>query len=97
MQSLQVAISSNAAVLSATNVAVSSTVTAISGNYAMITTLRTAIIAAANTGTNGGSGGASITSDDGVTLTVTSGNCAATDLCTATSFANALKSTLTML
>lgn len=78
-----------------TNVdAVSSTASA---NNALITNLRTAILAAATATPSGGSGGQPSISTDGTVLTVSSGNCVANDLCSASSFANTLKSNLVSL
>lgn len=95
---LSSAVSTNAAglgSLSSTVVAVSSTA---SSNTALISALRFAIVTAAQAIPSGGAGGTpSISTSDGSTLTVSSGNCVANDVCGATSFANTLKATLNSL
>ena len=89
---LSTATTATLATVSSSVDAVSSTATA---NNGLITSLRTAIIAAATATPSGASGSQPmISSDDGSTLTVTSGNCMATDLCAATSFGNALKAAM---
>ena len=91
---LSTATTQTLATVSASVDAVSSTASA---NNVLITNLRTAILAAATANPSGGSGGQPSISTDGTVLTVSSGDCVAADLCSATSFATTLKTNLNSL